>query len=202
MFNWFEILQDKYNSVYFDEDEQEQLLNRAQIYFINEVISPVISNSSKTAIDSPSEFNKNIEEILSPIMDSISVASDSSGVISRDSIREEVGGDLMYILSAASGNSPIRFIRHNDLDSFRGNSFVEPSASRMYYTYSDGGIIIHPNGPLLCNISLIREPRDIEYSTGTGSELPFFTHEAIVSTAIQLAGIASRDETLPQIKAI
>lgn len=216
--SYFDLLQDKFNSPYFTEAEKERFFNSAQIEFVNGIIFDEYFPSSSAGergamVSSTAESTVQGQEALETITEiDVPVNTSATGVVSRSDVATALTAlsapttEYMHVMSVSTATaanvsySPeriVRFVRANDFIRFQQNEYKKATNSDPVYRVFSGGIKVNPvvnAEPLL--ITLIRLPREVSISGGTDSELPEFTHQRIIAIAIELAGIASRDEAL------
>lgn len=195
MHDWFDLIQDKYSSPYFTDTEKDTFLTRAQYQYVNELF-PIV--------DSPVNVESNInsvECIATLIIETDSPINPSAtGKILTNNISTEVGSDYMRLLNISVDNGvervAARFRRHNDFYKLEKNSFKAGSNDVPVYKIVSDGIILAPaNTSYGVYFTVIKEPEDIQLGV-TEPELPAHTHDKVVAIALELAGVASRDEAL------
>lgn len=217
MLDWFDIIQDKSDSPFFNEAEKLQFLNRAQTKFVNEYIQAYFTSSRYPRIGA--KANSSVEEsilgleVLNPlIIPDISVSSDANGKITHDSINSGLQAitsdttEFIAILSvgreSGANEYPVRFVRHNDKLYFKNNVFKKGTATDPVYTLSDNSVKFDPVGIATYNFTVLKEPVQMETGTPTNSELPAFVHDRIIAIALDDAGVSSRDAALLQMQSI
>lgn len=226
MLDYFDLLQDKVNSDYFSEDEKLTFLNEAQIIFLNQHMEKEVEGAlnfyERGHIDSRSlENTLGNTDILYPLvvsdMSSINGGGDllqtsSGGFLSRENLETAItfnsgaSTEPMKILSfgvdVSGATYPKRanFVRHNDLLPHLNNDFLVPTSSSPIWTNDNQGYQFYPKGELDIVASVVRYPESI--SVGQDCELQAATHDRIVSIAIEIAVVSSRDGGLAQLNAI
>jgi len=206
--NYFNIIQDKFNSPYFVDSEVDIFINRAQEQFINNIIFRDILGNTTTPKGPQALFGIEDSILSNEILNTImipdkSVDTDSGGI---KALYTAIDTSLMHILSviAASSNAGaitnskhLKFIRHNDVGRFDDNTFKKGSTSKPYYKVGSDGIYLYPITGSLENllVSYIKKPTDVDIA-GTNCILPDYTHERIVALALVLGGVATESEIL------
>lgn len=213
--DFFNLIQDKYNSPYFVSSEVDIFLNRAQERFINNLIFRNILGEndipkgpqSLYSIEDTILSNEIIQTLVYPDK---AVQSDVGGI---KVLYTAIDTDLMHLLSITTPSSSatgaldsdkyLKFIRYNDVGKFNDNVFKKGSISKPYYKIGNDGIYLYPTTgaqeDLL--VSYIKKPVDVELGV-TQSELPESTHVNIVISALALAGVATESEILTAIDKI
>lgn len=212
--DFFNLIQDKFNSPYFVDSETDIFLNRAQERFINNLIFKEILGENDIpkgpqALYSIEDTILSNEVLKTLVFPDKAVQSDSGGT---KVLYSAIHSDLMHVLSiitSASNNGALdddkylKFIRYNDQGKFNDNIFKKGSVSKPYYKIGNDGIYLYPitgsQEDLL--VSYIRKPVDVELGV-TESELPDYTHVNIVISALSLAGVATESEILTAIDKI
>lgn len=203
MLNWFNLLQDKYGSLYYTEAEQLQFLNQAVFQYLSEVLPDNEGGKENLEVDSNVFYN------ISPLVYELSVETmDNTGLITNSDIRtnlQTVSGDatadIFRILSIeykrGGQRFPADFMRHNDKAEFEQNYFKKPSFTAPKYTFQNSGIQFRPiDEQASIYITVLKTPKALSVSPESNPELHVKTHNEIVAIGLEFAGIASRDEVL------
>lgn len=179
---YFDILSDKYGSPYLTNAEKDILFNRSQFNVIDKVLAmPDIQRQ---------------EELLRNNLKIATTTSSIAGVVLNTTIDGLISG-LTYKIRRVTDANGIE-IRYSSTNKNRKNTFKAPSASVPRYTYNNGGIIVLPAATYSLLITVVSEPTAVAYG-GASSGLPEELHNDVIATAIDLAGIATRDEALAQL---
>ena len=210
MTEWFDIIQDKFDSPYFTDEEKELFLNRSQKDFIN---SYVKSMQGVSVIEYPHQFTEMFQTLIEA---DIPVAVDVDGAIPLSSIEGQLSNNtgvlhVMNVASASSGNintapnTYVKWVRHNDFYKFTRNVFKNPTLEAPVYTQSYKGINIKPSvfsEPF--KVTVLRNPQDMSIANDISSEILdiYDSHNRIVSIALDYAGVTSRDQALLQLKQV
>lgn len=99
--------------------------------------------------------------------------------------------------------TPVNYSRHNDWAQFLNNSFKTPTNSnpKVYETALDYRFLpINPAAQI--GFICLKYPVTVDIDLGISSDLPDFTHDKVLALALDLAGIASRDTALMELKSI
>jgi hypothetical protein len=199
--DWFTILQDKFNSPYFTEDEIDLFINRAQIEYVNSFL-PEISDTGNNV-----EFNQRAVEQLEPLIYQLApLTMNGSGLIGKTTIQGALNTassktePYMAFLAIAKGELPVKFTRHNDWYQFLGNTFKRPSPRNPRYKMNNNSIQFAPidvtEGIVF---TVLKQPQEVNLQASIDCELPERTHNKIIAIGIELASIASRDEALAKL---
>lgn len=210
MHNWFDILQDKYQSPYFTDDEKDIFLNIAQLEYINSFID------DGEGINDSVERNSFIFTSFSPLVYSIKngLSMDSNGNVTIANITTELNllsGDTspyLYILNCGIGSGSnvleANYVRHNDIYRLQQNDFKRASTTNPQYSVDNQGLVFKPVD-ITANviITVLKEPKKMTISApSVNSELNSNCHNTIVAIAIDLAGVATREEALISLNQI
>jgi hypothetical protein len=206
MHQWFDLIQDKVDSVYYTENEKDQFLNRSIQIFINDIIHKFNEDQlGQLVISSSLEQSLNVSEVLRPLMLlDLPVVTDVNGILTdaviNQAIEDESGEEETYahILSITNDlGKPVIFMTENDNSKFQENDFKEATVDYPYYRIGSRGVYISPVSEAdTYAISVIKAPKQVNYDTLSSTDLPETTHDYITAKALELAGLASKDEAL------
>lgn len=214
MYEFFDIIIDRFNSPGFDEEDFNRIINSAQ----NKFVLDVFVNKNPSQFESYNQYTKFLtslehsqieSEILKPlILDEITVSSSSSGFISDSSIlsgiESIVGPGRSYIHPTMAYDQNrgyyFKFVRHNDLKRFEQNSFKRYTDEKPHILMVRDGFRIYPKRKKTVVFGLLLSPSKIDVINKVDSELPEFCHDDIVFLAVELAGIATRDQILQTMR--
>lgn len=197
MHTYFDILCDKYGSPYFTTAEKDILLNRAQIRFVEENLPNV---------DTAQDTNNK----LSTLIFAPNTITLSSSTLSKTALRTAIRGlsgdgnlEIWRVLAIYSVNNgvttPVKFLRHNDLGPVQANSFKSQSKYWFEVTLNEPVYsFLNISAADALQFWVLKYPKVLAHPS-TSSDLPDFTHNEIVALAVDLAGIAIRDEALAQL---
>lgn len=222
MTSWFDLIQDKPSSPYYNLAEKLEFINNAQTDLVNELAFQYLLNSRRLGepsarVYSSVESTEAALEVLEPLMvHDIAVSSSASGVINRSDIKSAmniISGDtegFMMVTSLAKSlgdedELPVRFVRANDFYQFQRNEFKKATSSEPQFRISRDKLTIRPSGVANYLTSVLKYPIDVVVdlnvpSNNVDSELPDFTHNDIMAIALDNAGVSSRDIALIQAK--
>lgn len=209
MIDWFDILQDKYGSPYFTESEKLLFLNRAQF----EYVKSLFPDNEGGVLNIEKDWN-NLQNVHSLVFELSEDTMDTSGRISRSDITSglrtvsgDVNCDVFKILSVefkrGADRFPCKFLRHNDKAEFERNYFKKPDFDNPRVLFQNNVLQFRPIDTIVkIYITTVKTPKAIAISPASNCELPQDTHNQIVALALELAGVASRDEVLSQMNAV
>jgi len=203
MKSWFNILQDKYGSTYYTDGEISQFFQRAQIEFISKMLpgGRMVENLELSQ-DSISKISPLIYELPFQNMS-------STGVVTKANLQSALTVlnntallwrplSIGWVLNGQY--RPVKFVRHNDRWEFAVNFFKKPSLTNPKVRETYNSYIVEPtNIGAQLYFTLLKYPNKVDIAGAVNSDLPDFTHDEIVSIALELTGIASRDTALAQL---
>jgi len=106
-------------------------------------------------------------------------------------------------IKAIVGNlsMPVSFVRHNDWAQFLNNSFKTPTINnpKVYETALDYRFL-PVNSQMQLVFTVLKYPQFVDIDAGISSDMPDYTHDKIISIALQLAGVASRDVAMIELQ--
>lgn len=179
---YFDILVDKYGSPYFTTNEKDLLFNRAQFKVLDGILG-----GEETQLQ---------EELLRNNLRVSTVNSTGSGIITDAAINASINAIFYKIRRVEVGGVEARY---STLNKDRTNSFKAPTLDKLRYGYNNAGIYILPATAYTnVKVTVVTEPTLVSYPS-TSSTMPEEAHNLIIATAVDLAGIATRDEVLPQL---
>lgn len=208
--DWFDVLQDKFGSPYFNTDQKLLFLNNGQSEYLNKLFP---SNEGGLI---NAEHDWNIEQNISPLIYELpSIVMDITGAIteaSLDAALQTISGDvnttIYKILSIEFKRGlkryPCKVLRHNDKAAFETNFFKKPNLANPRYLLQNGNYQFRPiDTTVNVLITVIKKPRDLAITPSIiNPEFPESTHNELVAYGLQFAGIASRDEVLSAMNLI
>jgi hypothetical protein len=204
MIEWFDVLQDKYGSPYFDTDHKLLFLNRAQFEYVKQLFP----DNEQGIINI--EYNSSVTQNVAPLIYELTQANMATdGTITIEDLvtdLETISGDsdakIFKILSIEIARAgivqPVKYLRHNDKGEFERNYFKKPSTSNYRYLLQNNALQFRPVDQLsTIHVTVLKAPKQLVISPSPiNSELPDDVHNEIVAYALQFAGVASRDEIL------
>ena len=162
-------------------------------------------------------------DYIQPLLGVVVMTADAEGGIYFSAINSEIdsklitltakpagysGSKLMTILGVAHKNTdtPLRYVNGYDRYKSKTNIYRQPKNYDPVYQIEENHINIDPNtltigGGVEFVVHFIREPEPVFHSNDrvTASidcELPNFTHDEILSIALDDAGVVKRDQAL------
>jgi hypothetical protein len=226
MVSYFDTLQDKKNSVYFEDDEKELFLNRAQLILLTEAMSGHIEGnlnfSERSTIHTRGVENTlGSTDIISPLIASgmsdingsgTKLRTTAAGVLTKSLVNQAIvynsgaASSVMRILSFMVDNGgtygdSAEFVRENDLPKFLKNDFLIPTNSSPVWTNKNSDYQFFPRSAKNIICSAIRYPVEMSISGVISCELNEFVHDKVVAIALELAGVGSRDMMLAELNA-
>jgi len=184
MREYFDILQDKTGSPWFTDAEKDEFLYSVIYGYINEFIGD--GDTPPTL-----EKNKGATAAISTLLEkSTEITVPSTGRLTNTLINAEITGDAIMVVSMKNDSDlPIRFVRHNDLDTFRQNTYKAPSATQIYYSIIADGYQLTPESAHLVRATVLVEPAAI-------TSLPIYKHYEQVAKAMAKTGFVTEAEAL------
>lgn len=211
MHELFDIVQDKYNEKYFTDAEKDVFLNRAHMMAVNEIIFGEYYVNGIN-VTSGLEFSETQSGLLRPIIVSEEIiTTNAESILTISSINQSIDSkynddsELMHLLdiTAATGNTAITpetnigYVRYNDYQSNKSNTFKKATATNPKFLLSSDGYVIKPSAPSQpFYVSCIKSPREVDLGGSVSSELPVQLHDKIVAIALELAGITTESQAL------
>jgi hypothetical protein len=200
--NIFDILQDKYGSPYVDPDETVDLLNMATFEWLNRLIPSNVGGVVNY------EFDSNILTNIKPLVFAITANMNGSGVLTNASIATalqtggaEAGASWFRIgnvgITVDGELYPIKFKRHNEIFVHERNFFKKGTVTRPSYTIRYDGLKFYPIDAVnLLSLTVVKNPRLMSLDGPLNPELDDLNMYNIISIALKLNGIATRDEEI------
>jgi hypothetical protein len=227
MITLFDLIQDKPNSVYFDDAEKLEFLNRAQVMFLseyNENNFPGDIRITERGFISTRSLENTLgnTDILRPLVvgnmtttDGVTpITTDSNGNLLNSTIETAIGFNsgqttpvLKLLSMALSDDTPLKYVRHNDLYKFINNDFLSPTNAAPLYCINNDGYQVYPQAVHMLIVSVVRQPVPMVFIAAgnpgnVSCELDDFTHDRILAIALEQAGVASRDSALVNLRDI
>ena len=205
----FRLISDQKNAPYFTDENIVEFLNLAQ----ERVFSRYFENRSNVSYQYQKPLmafqltDANMTVFAKLIYDKAAVNSNASGVVTYTQINgasPSTSADGIYqILNVRTVVSNVeyeaQFKNWREVQSILRNVILAPTNLRPIWTYeqsSNGGAIqLFPKQVLSTKVRILKNPAVLDVNTPNQvPELADFTHEEILYTALELAGIAMRDE--------
>lgn len=202
--NLFDLVYDKFASPYFSDAEKDLILNSAQSSVVESFLPD--NNGGVVSPEDSSIIFSNLDDLVHTVYVITSAFSGSN--IPRSSVQSELNissGNTepwLVVLSVGLDGKPCRYVRHNDNLKFQQNSFKKASLNYPQYTLNNSDFVLNPGTVgLSAEFTLLKRPVDMQLGVQE-PELSGRLHNQLISTAIELTGVATRDDALMQIKAI
>jgi hypothetical protein len=209
MHAWFDLMEDKVDTVYYTSHEKDSFISRSIQLFVNDLSSKMVSPpTGPTIIFGSVETTLPTGMMLKPLMRPGLVVAAATGLITDVAINAVLNTDFgtsnkvyQAILSIAdSAGLPVTYKRHNDFDKQEQNEFKKSSVTNPVYRLQNDGLLLSPADNGNYTISVLKAPDYVDYDAGTNTDLPVITHDIIIAKALALASIGSMDENLARIK--
>jgi hypothetical protein len=198
---YFDLLTDKTGSPYFIQSEKSRFLNQAQIKYVNATIP-----SNEEGVVNVEMTSGVLSNIYTLVFETGNLNPNSSGEILKTAIQTALNTasgstePFMYVMDIAYNGFPCRFTRHNDWYEIENNSYKRGSTREPRYKQLATKFQVSPaSASANVKFTLIKYPKNINLASSITSELPDQTHKTLVEIAVELAGIAMRDEAITQI---
>jgi hypothetical protein len=203
LLEFFDILQDKYGSPYFTEDEKLLFLNNATVAYIDSFF-PTNEEAPGDA-----EINWSTEQELAPLIFTLPEITESvTGGITVDeattalrTLSADTECSIYRILRVgvlrAGEYYKVRIARHNDILEFQNNYFKKPTTTNARYTLENGLYQFYPTDQIgQIQLTVLKSPKPLALSPQVDPELPLSAHLKILAIGLEFAGVASRDDVL------
>lgn len=187
----FEVLLDKYGSPYLTDSEMYSLLNMAQYERFNRLLPDDMGGQVNF------EFDENTLQNIRPFIYTLTGLTPTTGLLSNATINTALvsashsGAEMFRIMNASVSNTPIRWVRHNNINAYNQNAFKAPDSDNPKYTLLSSGIQFYPTTTTGITLTVIKRPRAI--SDVVNPEWDDYSLNLILMIALQLAGVAIRD---------
>lgn len=201
--DYFQILQDKYGSPSVTTAEALDYLNHA----INEYLNRIFPDNQGAVVNF--EQDKLVTANIQPLIYDVSTSTDSAGLLTNTALNTALvalaGAGAEYFRIGAIGATvdevtyPVRYIRANNLWTYTRNAFKTPTETNPRFELVAAGLQTYPQQVQDLVISLVKKPKVLTQATITDQiEFADYTLYPIIAIALQLAGVATRDEELIQ----
>src|SRR6478736_4445978 len=182
---YFDILCDKYGNPYFTTAEKDLLFNRATLKFVDEAVKALEENDNV------------INKIQTLVVKTTALPMDGNGDLLYTAINTSISGTLYKIIGIfENGGGYVSEATHNAIGPIKTNTFKQDRrrcvklATNLNFYPIDSSKAFY--------ITVVKYPVEVAYA-GPNSDLPDLSHNEILSIAVDLAGIASRNEALAQL---
>lgn len=208
----FRLISDQKNAPYFTDENIVEFLNLAQ----ERVFSRYFENRSNVSYQYQKPLmafqlnDANMTVFAKLIYDKAAVNSSANGVVTYTQINgaSPATTDGIYqVLNVRTVVSNVeyeaQFKNWREVQSILRNVILTPTNLRPLWTYeqssANGAIQLFPKQVLSVKVRILKNPATLDLDTPNQvPELADFTHEEILYTALELAGIAMRDEFVYQ----
>ena len=195
MRDWFDILQDQYNTPDFTDSEKDEFLTDAQWDFINEYIG-----DHKNAPQL--EKNKSAVAAISTLIETVQITTLSDGRATHTLLNLETnGGDVIMPLAITpAGGKPAHFMSHNDIGMAEDNTYKAGTSLKPNYTLEHGSTSrlaqLYPAEVYTAlSVVVLTEPENID-------ELPVHVHRKQVAKAMTKTGLVTGDQALTMMEQV
>lgn len=190
-------LADKYGSAEVSNTDWTSYLDMAQFEVLNKLFPDTLGGMLNVETDS------NTLEEIRPLIYPLTLIP-SAGLLTNAQLNtalQAASGDstcsIFRILnmSIASTGAVVRFIKHNDINTFKLNVFKIPTQIYPGYTLIATGYQISPSIAINVNVTCIKTPKNL---TNTGETIDYgdYVVNQILFTTVKLAGVQVRDEQI------
>jgi hypothetical protein len=205
----FLILQDKTGSPNVIEDEVIDLVNMA----IEEYLDRVFPDNEGGTVNW--EYDTNVTANIQPLIWTLtSLSTTSGGILTTTTVNTALQTATSDVNAAyfrvgsigytASGETiPVKYIKQNNRWSFEQNYFKKPSVTKPRWTYIADGFQFYPATTLTpLTLNVVKEPKVLT-SANLADEMEFSDYACynILSIALKLAGVATRDTDMLEVDA-
>jgi len=201
--NYFNVLIDKYGSPNVIDSEILTYLNHA----INEYLNRVLPSNQGGVINF--EEDKNVIANIQPLIYAVTVNMDSTGLLTDAVLNAAVdvaagtGSTYLRIMSVgqtvAGVTYPVKYVRQNNLWPFHRNYFKKPVTTQSKFTLVAEGLQFYPTAASnALKVAVIKKPNVLALSPVVNPEWGDMEMFVIIAIALQLGGVAIRDEEVIQ----
>ena len=199
--NLFNILIDKYGSPYLTDDETIDLLNMAHYEYLNRMVP----DSQGGIVNF--EFDSNVIQNLKPLIWTLSINSNGSGLITTAALdtavqtaSSDADAEVFRIMSIGHANKPIRFVKQNDSWAFMKNYFKTPSVNNPRFTVEGSGYQLWPKTTFTdVSVAVLKTPKKLALTPSpVNPELSDYALYNILAIALKFGAVSIRDEELIQ----
>lgn len=202
----FNVLQDKYGSPNVVTSEIIAHFNMA----IAEYLNRLFPDSQGTLANF--ELDANVTANIQPLIFSLSpINMNGSGIVTSTVINtalataaSDVNATYFRIIAIGvddgTNKYPVRYTKHNNTWAYQKNSFKAPSVTNPYFSLIASGLQLYPTDTTLdLTIEVLKNPKVLTTGDLASSfEFSDYVVYNIISIALKLAGISTRDEELLQ----
>lgn len=192
MIERFRLVQDKFESPYFTDSEILNFLNAAQeeVFFENDKAYSR-SGSNRKAQD-PSQVGVTILRNL------FNIYISNSPAFTWQEMETTIGRRVYRIDNVTDNGVPVIVPNVGDSEFVNRNEFFGNDEDPILISHDGNTWTFKPEGTSSKRISVITYPSNMNLTT-QNSELGEIVHNDIIEEALNLAGIASRDQVIAQM---
>lgn len=201
--DYFAILQDKYGSPNLIDTEIVDMLNHAQMEYLNRLFPDTQGGVANVEMDS------NVVANIRPLVYTVSTTMNgTTGLVTDATLNTALqteSGDasttffriLSVGLTSDSVTYPVKYVKQNNLWSYNRNYFKQPSVTTPWYTLVGKGLRFYPiDATKTLTITCVKSPKTWSLTGPVNPELENYALYNILAIALQLAGVSLRDEEL------
>jgi len=190
-----QLLLDKTGSPYFTTDEYLSFLNMSQLEFINRLFPDTLGGIANFELD------ENTSATVAPLIYRLT-STPSLGIVTKSSLNtllQSASSDnttsvfRVASLSTVSGNRPVRFTKHNNINVDLNNSFKTPTTTDPRYIITATNYTIYPTSVGAVNFTVLKTPRIL--TSVNSPDFDDYVMNQVIQIAYQLATVATRDES-------
>lgn len=199
----FAILQDKYASPNFEDDETINLLNIG----VNEYLNRLFPDTQGGVVNF--EFDSNVTANIQPLIYTLTgIAMNGSGIVTNSVLNaalvsaSSAGATYFRIgsvgLTASGVTVPVKYVKQNNRWSFQKNVFKTPSVTNPRFTLVATGLQFFPvSTTSSLTINVVKKPKVLaEADLASEVEFSDYVMYNIIAIALKMAGVATRDTEL------
>lgn len=203
--DYFAIIQDKFGSPNLIEDEIVDMLNHAQMEYLNRMFPD--SQGGVTNVDMDSNTLANIQPLIFTISTTM---NGTTGLVTEAVLNtalqtesSDANATCFRVLSADitsdSITYPVKYAKHNNITAYERNFFKKPSVTNARYTLVGKGIRFYPiDATKTLKITCVKNPKTLNLADPINPELKDYALYQVLMIALELAGISTRDGELLQ----
>lgn len=199
---FFDIIQDKYGSPYYTNDEKSVFFNAAITEFVKSLLPDEDRGTNL-------ELSQDTLSDLEPLIFTAPQFTITGQYLTRSALETALTAQTtapvwrLLAMGWVQGEKrrPVKFVRHNDWWEFQQNAFKKPTSDNPKYKVESTRWVIDPTpGSAKLDVTVLVYPDIVDVDAGTPDcNLPDHTHYKILAIALELAGVSSRDEALAQL---